>query len=980
MILSGLVILFLSHLVQSVRYKCQTCWDGCHPTDPNKLNIHLVPHTHDDAGWLKTVDQYYYRSQNYLAEGGVQHIIDSVVAELNVDPSRRFAYVESSFLWRWWNDRNGFYRDLMRTLVQQGRLQLLHGGWVMSDEATPHYSMLIDQMMLGLRFLEDKFGVCGKPKVAWQIDPFGHSAEVAQQLVDMGFEGVFYGRIHQGDYEKRRVMKEMEMIWNINPLDNKGSKSELFTGILYNLYHPPPGFCFDIMCNDEPLMDNKELHSYNIDKKVPEFIQKIKIWATSYRTNHVLVPMGGDFTYMMAGTWFVNMDKLIKYGNNDSSVHFLYSTPYCYLKALNANGKVWPVKTGGDFFPYSSSDSLYWTGYYTSRPSLKLLTMKANNILQVVRQLDVLMNLNQTECINKLERAVALAQHHDGISGTAKQHVTDDYLLYLHETIEGVQTLFHSAYKVWTGHGEQHHFCLNTNISACEISERFNKFIIHIYNPLTKDAHKFVRLPVQIDYNYVVYGDLDDEIQSELVPLPLNLLRLPERMGRPQAQDLLFEARNIPPMSFSTYFVQRIDKKKNLTFLRFKSYNEHQPKEEIGFYFTEDFKLIINSNSGELLFLEVNNERHKLQNIFGYYTPSDSGWSYKRSGAYIFRSAKFITLEFPIEFSVYKGKNLIEIHQKYSEWISQVVRIYKGRTFVEFEWMIGPIPSQGDGRTKEIVTRYITSIGNDRKFFTDSNGRRFMPRAYKPHEKIEANYYPVTSAGRISDKNCTLTVLTDRAQGASSPEDGILEFMLNRRTMHDDGKGVNEPLQEKVMGIGLVARGKHILCFHSNVDKDKIANCHRKMAQEIAYSPWMSLSYTHLSRQEWLAAYSKKVPYINLYMIPPNIHILTMQKYAFNKILLRFEHFYDVEEHSILSMPATFQIYNLFRNFELIDMKEMTLGANKIKQCNSRMKWRKLYNNTTKYAWDDYTNLTSFTITLSPMEIKTFFLTVRPLN
>lgn len=36
---------------------------SCHPTKANMLNVHLVPHTHDDVGWLKTVDQYFYGGQ-----------------------------------------------------------------------------------------------------------------------------------------------------------------------------------------------------------------------------------------------------------------------------------------------------------------------------------------------------------------------------------------------------------------------------------------------------------------------------------------------------------------------------------------------------------------------------------------------------------------------------------------------------------------------------------------------------------------------------------------------------------------------------------------------------------------------------------------------------------------------------------------------------------------------------------------------------
>lgn len=45
--------------------------------------------------------------------------------------------------------------------------------------------------------------------------------------------------------------------------------SELFTGALNNTwYNAPDLFCFDIICSDEPLIDDKNSPDYNIDRRV----------------------------------------------------------------------------------------------------------------------------------------------------------------------------------------------------------------------------------------------------------------------------------------------------------------------------------------------------------------------------------------------------------------------------------------------------------------------------------------------------------------------------------------------------------------------------------------------------------------------------------------------------------------------------------------------------------------------------------------
>lgn len=72
-----------------------------------------------------------------------------------------------------------------------GRLEFVNGGWCMNDEAATHYSSIIDQMSFGLHFLKETFGECGRPRVAWHIDPFGHSREQASLFAQVSphFQG-----------------------------------------------------------------------------------------------------------------------------------------------------------------------------------------------------------------------------------------------------------------------------------------------------------------------------------------------------------------------------------------------------------------------------------------------------------------------------------------------------------------------------------------------------------------------------------------------------------------------------------------------------------------------------------------------------------------------------------------------------------------------------------------------------------------------
>lgn len=67
--------------------------------------------------------------------------------------------------------------------------------------------------MLCYRKLNESFGPCARPKVGWQIDPFGHSREMASIFAQLGFDGLLLGRIDYQDKSFRFKTKSAEMLW-----------------------------------------------------------------------------------------------------------------------------------------------------------------------------------------------------------------------------------------------------------------------------------------------------------------------------------------------------------------------------------------------------------------------------------------------------------------------------------------------------------------------------------------------------------------------------------------------------------------------------------------------------------------------------------------------------------------------------------------------------------------------------------------------
>lgn len=69
------------------------------------FQVFVVPHSHNDPGWLKTFEEYYNQFS--------RQILNIAMFELGLYPTRKFIWAEVCFLDRWWKDSDEISKQTM---------------------------------------------------------------------------------------------------------------------------------------------------------------------------------------------------------------------------------------------------------------------------------------------------------------------------------------------------------------------------------------------------------------------------------------------------------------------------------------------------------------------------------------------------------------------------------------------------------------------------------------------------------------------------------------------------------------------------------------------------------------------------------------------------------------------------------------------------------------------------------------------------
>lgn len=206
----------------------------------------------------------------------------------------------------------------LKTLIQNDQFEVVNGGWGESDQATPNYEDLINNLMIGHKWMQKEFGVI--PKVAWDMRTPGHSSTNTRIYSQLGYHAQFIAQVDE-DLKQNLIKPDnmgMNFIWQPSSA-NFGDKYQIFTSIVHGNGCQPGGQFFDINGQgvfgetNDPFVADTKLRDFNAQKRAISFIDMSINLSDHFRENHIVVPWGCDYSWMNAPSNYHETESLIEY-------------------------------------------------------------------------------------------------------------------------------------------------------------------------------------------------------------------------------------------------------------------------------------------------------------------------------------------------------------------------------------------------------------------------------------------------------------------------------------------------------------------------------------------------------------------------------------------------------------------------------------------------------------------------------------------
>jgi len=150
--------------------------------DSTPATFYFIPHTHWEGAVFKTRAEY--------LDLGLPNILRAL-ALLQAYPDYRFTLDQVCYV-KPFLERYPEAADAFRRFVGEGRLEIVGGTDVMLDVNMPGGESFVRQVLYGKGYFRERLGV--DVTVSWQLDTFGHHAQMPQLLKLAGFRCFWFFR------------------------------------------------------------------------------------------------------------------------------------------------------------------------------------------------------------------------------------------------------------------------------------------------------------------------------------------------------------------------------------------------------------------------------------------------------------------------------------------------------------------------------------------------------------------------------------------------------------------------------------------------------------------------------------------------------------------------------------------------------------------------------------------------------------------